>query len=343
MKKKLQIFVSSTYRDLMVERQAAVEAILRAGHIPAGMELFAAGDKSQLETIYRWIDESDVYLLILGGRYGSVEGSSGKSYTQLEYEYAISTGTRFFAIALTDGAIDNKLKAEGRNALETEHPKELAEFRRVVMSKICRLVDDCKDIKLAIHETILEFLREYSFDGWVSGKNVKATEDLTQEIARLTRENTELRQQLKALHPARKKAEDADEDFASILALLGNEFLTYEQDGESYHFSASEWFYDYSEELVSGILNSYNMSQLHNFLFFRLGPVLSIHGLLEDQKVAGSRWGMLKTTKKGNALLVYMKKLSHSKGEPPSGQPPLADLNRSEAQGEAKKSKAKKK
>ena len=32
-KKKLQVFVSSTYTDMLVERQAAVEAILRAGHI----------------------------------------------------------------------------------------------------------------------------------------------------------------------------------------------------------------------------------------------------------------------------------------------------------------------
>ncbi len=83
MAKKLQIFVSSTYKDLIAERQAAVEAILTAGHIPAGMELFSAGDESQLETIYRWIDESDIFMLLLGGRYGSIEKTSGKSYTQL--------------------------------------------------------------------------------------------------------------------------------------------------------------------------------------------------------------------------------------------------------------------
>ena len=43
-RKKLQVFVSSTYADLKEERQAAVEAIVSAGHIPAGMELFAAGE-----------------------------------------------------------------------------------------------------------------------------------------------------------------------------------------------------------------------------------------------------------------------------------------------------------
>jgi hypothetical protein len=69
-KRKLQVFVSSTFTDMLLERQAAVDAILRAGHIPAGMELFAAGDESQLETIRRWIDDSDVFMLILGGRYG---------------------------------------------------------------------------------------------------------------------------------------------------------------------------------------------------------------------------------------------------------------------------------
>ncbi len=71
-RKKLQVFVSSTYLDLLTERQAAVEAILRAGHIPAGMELFAAGDQSQIKAIREWIEDSDVFLLILGGRYGSI-------------------------------------------------------------------------------------------------------------------------------------------------------------------------------------------------------------------------------------------------------------------------------
>jgi len=85
-RKRLQVFVSSTFSDLKDERQAAVEAILTAGHIPAGMELFTSGDESQMDVIKQWIEESDVYLLILGGRYGSIEPKTGKSYIQLEYE-----------------------------------------------------------------------------------------------------------------------------------------------------------------------------------------------------------------------------------------------------------------
>ncbi len=82
MNKKLQVFVTSTYTDLIEERLAAVEAKLDAGHIPAGMELFKAG-RSQMENIHKWIDESDVYMLILGGRYGSIEEESGLSYAEL--------------------------------------------------------------------------------------------------------------------------------------------------------------------------------------------------------------------------------------------------------------------
>lgn len=54
MDKTLQVFISSTYSELKEERQAAVQAILKAGHIPAGMELSTAGDRSQMETIKRW-------------------------------------------------------------------------------------------------------------------------------------------------------------------------------------------------------------------------------------------------------------------------------------------------
>jgi|ERR1041385_546458 hypothetical protein len=104
---RLQVFVSSTFTDLREERQAAVEAILSAGHIPAGMELFAAGNESQMEAIRQWIDESDVFLLILGGRYGSIEPKSGKSYIHLEYEHALSKGKPLFACVIADEALKN--------------------------------------------------------------------------------------------------------------------------------------------------------------------------------------------------------------------------------------------
>ena len=59
------------------------------------MELFTAGDQSQIQVIKDWIDESDVFLLILGGRYGTVESRTGKSYIQLEYRIRDREKERF--------------------------------------------------------------------------------------------------------------------------------------------------------------------------------------------------------------------------------------------------------
>jgi len=168
MNKKLQVFVSSTYTDLIEERQAAVEAILDAGHIPAGMELFKAGNESQLKTIYKWIDESDVYMLILGGRYGSIETNSQKSYTQLEYEYALSKGIPVFAVILSDLFLTHKINSLGyEKVTEQNAPDKYQSFKSLVMSKIIRKADDNKDIKIVIHSTLNEFMNEYDLIGWI--------------------------------------------------------------------------------------------------------------------------------------------------------------------------------
>lgn len=199
-RRKLQVFVSSTYSDLRAERQAAVEAILAAGHIPAGMELFAAGDETQMAAIKRWIDDSDVFLLILGGRYGTVETTTGKSYIQLEYEYALAQGKPLFAVVVHDQALDDSVKKLGRGAIETHHPAELAAFRSVVLTRLVRFWSDERDIKLAIHETMSEFARRPDIEGgWIPAGDAIDSVAVAEEMTRLTNENAELRERVQRL------------------------------------------------------------------------------------------------------------------------------------------------
>lgn len=201
-RKKLQVFVSSTYADLKEERQAAVEAILTGGHIPAGMELFAAGDESQMAVIRRWIEESDVYLLILGGRYGSIEPGSGKSYTHLEYEYALQIGKPLFAVVIDEAALEKRVKRAGSKAMETDNAGHLREFRKLVLSRVVRFWTDARDIKLAILEKLSEFSARADLVGWVPGDQVISTGLVAEELARIAKENGELRQQLAASAPS---------------------------------------------------------------------------------------------------------------------------------------------
>jgi hypothetical protein len=185
-RKKLQVFVSSTFSDLIKERQAAVEAILAAGHIPAGMELFTAGDESQMEVIKQWIDESDVYLLILGGRYGSIEPKSGKSYTHLEYEYALSQGIPLFACVIKDAATETRIKAEGTGVIEMENPQKLKAFRAEVLTRMSKFWEDSKDIKITITETLSHLARRENLIGWVRPSTQSNLPAIADEITRLS-------------------------------------------------------------------------------------------------------------------------------------------------------------
>ncbi|MFZ2725133.1 MAG: DUF4062 domain-containing protein [Methylococcaceae bacterium] len=201
-RKRLQVFVSSTYTDLKQERQAAVEAILSHGHIPAGMELFISGDESQLDVIKQWIDESDVYLLILGGRYGSIEPKTNKSYTHLEYEYALETGKPYFACVVNEQAQKERIKQYGDVVIEDDNPKELKTFRKIVESKIVKYWSDCKDIKIVVGETMGNFARREDLIGWVRSNQLSVNPAIAEELARLSKENEQLRTQLANSNPA---------------------------------------------------------------------------------------------------------------------------------------------
>jgi hypothetical protein len=199
MKKKLQVFISSTYTDMLEERQAVVEAILRAGHIPAGMELFASGDESQLETIRRWIDDSDVFMLILGGRYGSIEPNSGKSYVELEYDYAVETEKPFFTAVIAEEYLDAKVKIKGKSVIETAQGSLLNTFRTKVTSKICRFFKDPTELKLIVFESLSNHERNESLAGWVRGSDVLDPKRTLEEVTRLQSENTALRNKVQDL------------------------------------------------------------------------------------------------------------------------------------------------
>jgi Domain of unknown function (DUF4062) len=203
--KRLQIFISSTYKDLIEERQAAVQAILSCNHIPAGMELFAASDQTQMNVIKDWINQSDIYLLILGGCYGSIEPISGKSYVQLEYEYALKLGKSTFAIVITDEHLEEKAKQQGTFVIEKDNQVQYKEFKKLVLSRMVRFWNDLKDIKLSIFETVSEFSRRHDLIGWVPGNQQVDTSKMAEELARLGQENSRLIEEKKEIEKNSRK------------------------------------------------------------------------------------------------------------------------------------------
>lgn len=86
--KIFQVFVSSTYEDLKEERKKVQETLINNNCLPRGMELFNASDKSQWKVIADVINDCDYFVLIVGGKYGTIDEAINKSYTQKEFEYA---------------------------------------------------------------------------------------------------------------------------------------------------------------------------------------------------------------------------------------------------------------
>jgi Domain of unknown function (DUF4062) len=99
--RRFQVFVSSAFRDLQDERQQVIQALLELDCMPSGMELFPASDESKWALITRVIDDCDYYLVIIGGRYGSVD-AEGISFTEREYDYAVKVKIPVLAFLHSD-------------------------------------------------------------------------------------------------------------------------------------------------------------------------------------------------------------------------------------------------
>ena len=314
MNKKLQVFVSSTYTDLIEERQVAVQAILDAGHIPAGMELFKAGNESQLKTIYKWIDESDVYMLILGGRYGTIESKSGKSYTQLEYEYALSKDIPVFAVILSESFLTDKITSLGlTNVMEQKAPDKYQAFKAFVMSKIIREVDDCKDIIIQVHATLNEFMREYNLTGWIRNSNENDTLQLLKDNNVLNKEIISLNKQIQKLQEqlnAKSKEQFGDYSFDELIALLKNKTFIIpakimERDND-FKINALNFFIDYFNSFVTGISDDYYSSEQDIYVFYEIAPYYVSFDLLEKTKPTNKSPAQIQTTRIGASFYAML-------------------------------------
>lgn len=164
---KYQVFVSSTFEDLKEERKEVCQAILESHCIPAGMELFPASNKSQWDFIKHVIDESDFYLLIVAGKYGSIgindEGQK-VSYTEMEFDYAVNQDKPIIALVYAD--TDNLPKSKVETTQKRNN--QLDQFRKKVCSgRIVKKWHNKDDLRACVLVAINEMRIDTSATGWI--------------------------------------------------------------------------------------------------------------------------------------------------------------------------------
>ncbi len=185
--RRYQVFVSSTFRDLVLERQKVLQAILEVQAFPSGMELFPSADDEQWEFIKREIKSSDYYVLILAGKYGSL-AIDGVSFTEKEYDFALEIKKPVLSFLFHDL---NELKG---SQLEQNADKrgKLEVFREKVMKgKLVNFYRNEDELRAHVLHSLQRSFQLKPAEGWVRARNARRIEDL-EEVNRLQKRVIEL-------------------------------------------------------------------------------------------------------------------------------------------------------
>jgi len=195
MEKRYQVFVSSTYEDLQEERQEVMQALLELDCIPSGMGLFPDANEDQWTLIQGVIDDCDYYVVIIGGRYGSI-GPTDVSYTQLEYEYAVSQNKPIIAFLHKYPESLPAIKCEKTE----EGRKKLEEFRDLAQKKMCRFWTSPTELGFVVSRSLIKLIKARPAVGWVRA-DLLPDPSASEEILRLRKRVEEFENTIGTLLP----------------------------------------------------------------------------------------------------------------------------------------------
>ncbi|MDO8267794.1 MAG: DUF4062 domain-containing protein [Moraxellaceae bacterium] len=209
---KYQVFISSTFGDLELERGQVIKAVLEMGHIPVGMEMFSAADDEQWSVIARQIDEADYYAVIVAHRYGSVT-PTGISYTEKEYDYAVASGVPVLGFVLDDKAPWPADKNEKNEVMRSAAER----FREKIKSRLVNFWTTKDDLHAKFSIALMKAFITHPRTGWAKADEA-AGPAVTRELTRLSAENAELRNKIEQIRIIEKNQQrDAHRDVFRIL------------------------------------------------------------------------------------------------------------------------------
>jgi len=205
MDKRYQVFLSSTYEDLKEERLEVMKAILELDCIPCGMEYFPAASEDQWTYIKELIEQCDYYVVVVAGRYGSTD-PNGISYTQKEYEYAISQNVPTISFLHSDpGSIPSKLSEETK-----EGKKKLKDFQNQIRTRLCKEWGSVHELGAVVSRSLTQLIKRNPRPGWVRSDGL-ASSEASEEILKLKRK---VEEQEKELENIRLKAPSGSEQLS---------------------------------------------------------------------------------------------------------------------------------
>ena len=156
------VFVSSTFEDLKEEREAVSLALQQAGYIPRGMELFPSSSQTSWSVIDSVMRQCDIYVLIIGGRYGSSPPGRRTSYTEREFARAKKLGLPCLVFAVKDPL---SLPAS-RVDMTEEGQRRLLMFRDRATATNTRFWTDARGLALDVVNAVNHEVDREALQGW---------------------------------------------------------------------------------------------------------------------------------------------------------------------------------
>jgi hypothetical protein len=212
---RYQVFISSTSRDLKDERAAVQDAVLQLKHFPIGMELFPATGDEPWQLIQDVIRESDYYVLVIGGKYGS-QTPEGISYTESEYDFAKSLNMRIIPFLHKE---PGQLARDRTETSESDWSK-LQAFRSKVEAHHCNYWLNADDLKTKVIVSLLHETNRHPQRGWVRFDGIDR-DDLLRRLADLQQRYDTATAELLRLKDEAEKSSSA----AGVISAL-NETIT---------------------------------------------------------------------------------------------------------------------
>lgn len=207
MERRFDVFVSSTYEDLIEERKEITQAVLECDCMPVGMEMFPASNLEQWEFIKRVIDKADIYLVVIAGKYGTVgrdESGNRMSYTEMEFNYALASGKPILAFQYKD--INNL----PRNKVELDEEKReaLEVFRKKVQKgRIVKFYSNKDELKANVLGSLNSIKKQITTGGWIREKQASfnGKKELEEKVQKLEGNQEKLLLEKRKLEEEREK------------------------------------------------------------------------------------------------------------------------------------------
>jgi len=186
--KRYQVFVSSTSEDLKGERQRVWETLVSLEYIVSGMEAFPATNDSQFQYIKQQIEQSDYYVLIIAGRYGTLT-ENGISFTEREFDFAQELKIPSLVFPIRNLAS----WPVGKTDNDQNKQEKLETFRtRASKNRLCYYWDSADELALGIVKALQTAIKSNPRPGWERGGAASAAE-LLSELRQLRNENDRLK------------------------------------------------------------------------------------------------------------------------------------------------------